>query len=88
MQLTRATNGGLVWERNRSVIKDPNRLLIFSRQFYKINDSGLLEPLADEVNFVPFKPMLFCFAVFICVVQFEIRILNPFEPKETLWLEV
>lgn len=52
MQLTRATKGGLIWGSNRSVIKDPNRLLISGRQFYMIDHGGLLELLADEVNFV------------------------------------
>lgn len=61
MQLTRATNVGLVWESNRSVIKDPNSLLIFSRQFYKINDGGQLELLADGVNSVLSNSVvLFC----------------------------
>lgn len=61
MQLTRATNVGLVWESNRSVIKDPNSLLIFSRQFYMINDGGQLELLADGVNSVLSNSVvLFC----------------------------
>lgn len=78
MQLTRATNGGLIWERNRSVIKEPNRLLIFSRQFYKINDGGLLELFADEVNFVLLSQCCSVLQFFICEVQFEIK--NDLKP--------